>query len=123
MRCFNHADREAVGSCKTCCKGLCGECAVDLGHGLACRNLHEARVEEINVMILRSARVSSVTPKNKYVAPIFYAFMGLLFSGYSLFSGEGVRGLLFPMGVGFLAFSAFCLRANLKAYGQIKGDA
>ena len=69
MRCFNHAEREAVGSCKTCCKGLCSECAVGLGHGLACRNLHEARVEELNAMILRSARVSRVTPKNKYVAP------------------------------------------------------
>jgi hypothetical protein len=37
MRCFYHLDREAVGGCKSCGKGLCPECAVDLGKGLACR--------------------------------------------------------------------------------------
>jgi hypothetical protein len=44
MRCFNHVDREAIGFCKACCKGLCPECAVDLGFGLSCRGEHEKRV-------------------------------------------------------------------------------
>lgn len=36
MRCFHHEDHEAVGTCKSCGKGVCRECAVDLGKGLAC---------------------------------------------------------------------------------------
>jgi hypothetical protein len=32
MRCFYHHDKEAVGSCKSCGKGLCPECAV--GHSM-----------------------------------------------------------------------------------------
>jgi len=43
VRCYNHPERDAVGSCKSCCKGLCTECAVDLGHGLSCRGEHEQR--------------------------------------------------------------------------------
>lgn len=35
MRCLNHRDREAVGTCKACSKGLCAECAVDLADGRA----------------------------------------------------------------------------------------
>jgi len=45
MRCFNHQDHEAVGCCKACGKGLCPDCAADLGHALACRGSHEAMVE------------------------------------------------------------------------------
>ncbi|MBP7275989.1 MAG: hypothetical protein KBA51_07280, partial [Kiritimatiellae bacterium] len=35
MKCFNHEDRDAVGTCKSCGKGVCRECAVDMGKGLA----------------------------------------------------------------------------------------
>ncbi|HCU25594.1 MAG TPA: hypothetical protein DF383_11315 [Deltaproteobacteria bacterium] len=37
MHCFHHQDHEAIGICKACGKGLCQECTVDLGHGLACK--------------------------------------------------------------------------------------
>ena len=28
MRCFYHQDKEAVGTCKSCGKGVCAECAI-----------------------------------------------------------------------------------------------
>lgn len=37
MRWSCHQDREVVGSSKSCGKGLCPECAVDLLKALACR--------------------------------------------------------------------------------------
>ena len=37
MRCFTHQDREAVALCRGCGRGVCSECAVDVGRGLACR--------------------------------------------------------------------------------------
>jgi len=39
MRCFKHPDREAVGMCKVCNKGLCSECAVEIDGFLFC-NTH-----------------------------------------------------------------------------------
>jgi hypothetical protein len=48
MNCFNHPDVPAVGICKACQKGLCMECVVDLGHGIACKN-HREKVEILNL--------------------------------------------------------------------------
>ncbi|MBU4189689.1 MAG: hypothetical protein KJ886_01655 [Candidatus Thermoplasmatota archaeon] len=31
MKCFYNPTRDAVGVCKNCGKGLCAECAVDVG--------------------------------------------------------------------------------------------
>ena len=47
MNCFNHPDVPAVGICKACQKGLCKECAFDLGHGIACKN-HREEVEVLS---------------------------------------------------------------------------
>jgi hypothetical protein len=44
MKCFYHHDQDAVGECKSCGKGLCPACAVDLGKGLACRQRCEDNV-------------------------------------------------------------------------------
>jgi hypothetical protein len=47
MHCFYHPEREAVGLCKSCSKGICTECAVDLDRGLACRGRCEDKVRKI----------------------------------------------------------------------------
>lgn len=54
MRCFYHQEKEAVGSCKSCGKGLCVECAADLGKGLACRGRCEADVSAVNAYVDRN---------------------------------------------------------------------
>lgn len=120
MRCFNHPSIEAIGSCKACHKGLCMECAADLGHGLACKGAHESDVELLNSIISRSARIYSVTPKSRYIAPMFYAFMGLLLVGYSFAIRDRDLGLLFWMGAGFIAFSIVTFFLNRRAFGRLK---
>lgn len=37
MRCFYHPEKDAVALCKSCGKGVCSDCCVDLGKGVACR--------------------------------------------------------------------------------------
>ena len=104
MNCFNHPQTSAIGICKACSKGLCIECATDLGHGLACRNKHESMVETYNEIIMKNAKVYSSAPKNIYLAPAFYLFMGLAFSGFALNSAQGMHSLGFVLGVGFIVF-------------------
>lgn len=41
MKCFNHTDREAVGQCKNCGKGLCKDCFQQNG-GICNECLHDA---------------------------------------------------------------------------------
>ena len=53
MKCFNLRDREAIGICKSCNKGICEECSVDLGHGIACL-AHTDEVNALNQILTRS---------------------------------------------------------------------
>jgi hypothetical protein len=36
MKCYNHPDRDAVGQCSQCQKGVCSECAHDVGGATLC---------------------------------------------------------------------------------------
>ncbi len=58
MKCFYHHDRDAVGTCKSCQRGLCPECAVDLDKGLACRSRCEQDVRGLIALIQNNVRLS-----------------------------------------------------------------
>lgn len=117
MHCYNHADREAVGTCKACCRGLCSECAKDLGFGLSCHGPHEQRVAEIEEIITRNASVQRAAGRARYAAPALYLFMGILFAG---FGGSRTKADLFllTLGSGMIAFGMYCLWANRRAYAR-----
>jgi len=117
MRCFTHTEREAVGVCKACAKGLCPECASDLGHGLACRGVHEPAVERLNQLTLRASRVQSTAGRARYAAPAFTGTVGLIFCGYG-YLHEGMRGFLFPLGCIFVVYGLIVFGANRRAYGS-----
>ena len=119
MHCFNHPDNVAVGLCKCCSRGLCADCAADLGHGLACRDRHEQQVEAMNMIIEQSARIYSSAPKNILIGPIFFLFMGLLFAGFGLFSPNGISAFPLLLGVGFMLFAGVAfVRSRALFRGQ-----
>ena len=60
MQCFNHNSSPAAGVCKACQKGLCAECAVDVGMGIACKDSCEAHVAEFNEMNERSLKIYGI---------------------------------------------------------------
>jgi hypothetical protein len=116
MHCFNHQELEAVGTCKQCSKGLCSECATDLGHGLACRGVHEQAVEAINTLMVRSNRIQRMAPRTQYIVPAFMGFMGIAFGGYGLFGLRHPDPFLIILGAGFATYAAVLLVANRKAF-------
>ena len=67
MRCFYHQDKEAVGQCRYCGKGLCPECTADLDAGLACRNRCEDKVRSLIQMIERNLKASENPTKMQLV--------------------------------------------------------
>ena len=117
MNCFNHPERSAVGICKACNKGLCPECAADLGHGLACRGVHEQRAVEIEQLVTRNAQVVRTAGGAKYLAPVFLMFMGAVFSAYGAFFARGGT-FTTVLGIGFLVYGAYALVVNRRAYGK-----
>lgn len=75
MNCFYHQSVTAIGICKNCYKGLCEDCAIDVGNGLACKEHCESEVELLNKVLDRSKtqtlRLGSIYRRNAWL-------MGLL---------------------------------------------
>jgi hypothetical protein len=95
MRCFYHRNEEAVGSCKGCHKGLCGECAVDVGGGLACRAQCEDQVRSVNQLVNRNIRISPINEeligrhqRRQWAGAIFCVAAGVLVG----MMGSAIRG-------------------------------
>jgi len=123
MRCFNHPDREAHGTCKVCSRGVCTDCSADLGHSLACKNSHEELAQEIHAFVLRNLSVQKVTKRSIYIGPMFFGFMGIVFLVTGLQDSSGNSLLPTSMGLGFLVFAIVVLVFNRRAYGKAEKGA
>jgi len=119
MHCFNHQDSTAIGTCRQCGKGLCPSCATDLGHGLACRGVHESAVESIDQQRARNRRNSRVASKVASVLPAFSTAMELI---YILFGILYYRQDAFTvtMGIGFVAFGVVLFASNRRSLARSK---
>jgi len=108
MRCFYHHERDAVDTCKSCGKGLCPECAVDLDQGLACRDRCEAAVRVLIRVIQHNVRSVARSSGRQTVLgiAIFMLALGALNLSWGLLV-EPVLGFLVVSGCIFLAFGAF----------------
>ena len=92
MNCYYHDDRAAVGSCRSCLKGVCRECAVDLERGLACRDRCETDVRELMDTIHQSVQTRSMST-------------GLLKASRGLWSGLGIIALIVGLAVAYIGLS------------------
>ena len=79
MKCYYHNESDAVGTCKSCGKGLCPDCAADVGNGIACKNHCEEEVLAVNDLIERNKaaykKVRGIYSRNA----VPYALLGGLF--------------------------------------------
>ena len=115
MRCYYHQDREAVGTCKSCGKGLCPECAVDLGKGLACRDRCEEDTRTLiqlidnNIQMQPAAsRLIQAGGSARMAGSLFFLATGAIFLVYGLAS-ERAMTFVTVLGACFLAYGFFVL--------------
>jgi len=57
LRCFYHPEKDAVGTCKHCHRGVCAGCAAEREGGLACRGRCETDVDAVNALIAKNIQV------------------------------------------------------------------
>ncbi len=111
MKCFYHADQDAVAICKSCCRGLCRECVADVPPGVACRNRCEAEVAAINLIMARSKTAYQKTGAAHRRNAVATLICGLLFLGFGLLpvlvSRDFGAFFLVPLGCVFLLWSRF----------------
>ncbi len=120
MRCFYHQDKEAVGSCRSCGKGLCSECALDLGKGLACRSRCEEDVRAVIQLVERNIKMEPAASRliqaggsARLAAALFYLVCGGTFFFFGFLNDER---FIFAMVLGgcLMAYGVFALLWNWK---------
>ena len=126
MNCFYHQTSPAVGICKSCGKGVCPACAVDLGKGLACKARCEENAQEmidlIDSNIRRSAfseQVLTATRQNRYFNSVYMLVLGIVLLGFAayaaLWSGFNLIALYTGVfGTVFLIFGLIALRNAIR---------
>lgn len=126
MKCFYHHDRDAVGTCKSCGKGVCPECAVDLQKGLACRNRCEDEARAVIALIDQNIKISPRTAQlldagksARARAATFHFVMGAIFVVWG-FTDPDRFIFLIILGVCFLMFGAFSILQARRIEGQRK---
>lgn len=106
MQCFYHRDLSAVGLCKGCGRGVCGECAVEYAEGLACRGRCEQAVTELITLIERNRRAVVRSGRAVYAFPVFFVVIGVFFSvGGLALSRNGTMPI--ALGLAFIGLGLF----------------
>jgi hypothetical protein len=116
MRCFNHPDSEAVGTCKHCFKGICRECVKDSGHGIACSLQCMDEIKSLYEVLNRNKQMYSIAAKTHSRNAIW---LGLLAAGFIAF-GLWIKNdivfavYLFGMGALFVVGATFSFLNSRK---------
>ncbi|MGD2177434.1 MAG: hypothetical protein PVG71_06375 [Anaerolineae bacterium] len=83
MECYIHPDADAVGTCTSCGRGICSECAVEVQGKLKCRECLAAG----------KATTREYDPNTAFLIELIGGFFGLLGIGY-IYTGRTNDGIL-----------------------------
>lgn len=126
VECFYHEGRPAVGTCRSCFKGLCRECAADLERGLACRLRCEQDVRDLIATLDQSIRYRALsgayaraTPKVMLAIALVSMFVGLFVAAWGLSLPRYDEIAL--LGVPFLILAALAIRIARRLPGPEAG--
>lgn len=102
MKCYNHHDQDAVGICKQCSKGICPDCVIDVGGGIACKATCAEAVSELNALIKANAAATTINLRKggSYFLPMFLVGLGTIFLVEALRSNRSTEAM------GFVVMSA-----------------
>ena len=96
MKCFRHAQSDAVGTCKFCFKGVCAQCATDTGVGIACSPECQQEVKLLKAIIDRNKQAFPLAAKANTRNAILLFLFGFTFLGFGAIEED--RSLLLFFG-------------------------
>jgi len=120
MECFEHAGLPAVGTCRSCFKGVCRSCAVDLGRGLACAGRCEEPARALIASLEQSLRIQGFSGSMVHAARTLWIGIAWVSLGVGVF--VSLWGLSLPhfreialLGIPFLGIGVLTLRVARRA--------
>jgi hypothetical protein len=128
MKCFYDPTQDAIGTCKSCCKGLSKEHAVDLGKGLACKGRCEEDVRNLIDLIDRNVSLSGASVnlvkgsgKTVYAASLFLLSAGAAFLVMGIV--RDFDTFLTVLGAIFVAYGVFTILRARSISASMKSAA
>jgi hypothetical protein len=112
VKCFYDDTKDAIGTCKSCGKGLSREFAIDLGKGLACKDGCEEDVQNLITLIDRniqfsksSGKFEKVSVSGGYASALFLLCGGMAFIIFGLLKNHNTFFIV--IGAIFLIYGLF----------------
>ncbi len=117
MKCFYHNNKDAIGICKNCSKGLCKECVTEIDKSIACKNKCEMDVKLINRMMMASMKV--IEARNPYWRSIFmsggFSIICFVF-GFIFLKTKGLGLFFISMAILFFISTIFTYLLQKKSF-------
>lgn len=123
MKCFYDPTQDAVGTCKSCQRGISHEYLTDMGKGIACKGRCEEDAAALIALIDRNMAASEASNQilrrssaTGYGSGVFMIVMGIFFAARGYNSVE--LGFTFYMGAIFVAYGVWTL-VRMSRYAKI----
>src|SRR5947209_6992190 len=84
MRCYNHQDVDAVGTCKSCGRALCPSCAAEVEKAVACRDRCETDVATLQSINRNALQYARTTKQSRYLGAVMLVAVGAVFATMGL---------------------------------------
>ena len=99
MKCYVHQDRDAIGACKSCQKGLCNDCHTTVDGSLSCQGQCEEDVAVLNFMIEQSRKVYNNLGSQWTPSILINCVAGSLFLAFGIYQfGNSLAWLMIGLG-------------------------
>jgi len=106
MKCAGHPESDAIGICLACARGVCDQCAVDLGRALACKDRCEPEVRRLldlrDFSFSQPSTQSAILGRTKRAytrSGVFFVFLGGVFALWGYFYAQAqflaILGIVF----------------------------
>jgi hypothetical protein len=73
MKCYYHPEKDAVGVCFSCQKGICKECTIEIENVVACKNRCENNAKDL--LELRQKTLHAPRRMKEYYSIMSYVFI------------------------------------------------
>ena len=131
MKCFYHHDRDAVGVCHSCNRGVCSDCAAEVAGCLACQGRCEEDVRSLRILISHNTRLvgaqlqaraeaAEYAEQGKQDGPVQWRLstmflittvLAIALAGFGQLGLEGAAGTLFSSWLGLIG--VYCLYGGI----------
>ena len=129
MKCFYHPEKDAVGLCSACSRGLCSDCAAEAGTKLACRGRCEPNAQALadfqDGLARAAAAEKSWLGSRGRDALYFLAYIvvGIVFVWWSregFFPYPSIPTVVLTIGICLIAFGALNILRALAIWIRLR---